>query len=80
MPKLKELATLWEKGEIKSSATGVATANVTSDQSLQGNQTDGIASNQSAVISDDKVNTLSAEKQEVSRIFDEKRCCSRARS
>ena len=50
---IKELTTLWEKGE-KTSATGVATANVTSEQPLQGDRADGIASNQSAVISTHK--------------------------
>ena len=60
---IQELTTLWEKGEEESSATGVATANVTSDQSSQGDGTDGIASNQSAAISADKGTTLSAEEQ-----------------
>lgn len=63
IPNLKELTTLWEKGEGNSSTTGVAPANVSSEQPLQGNKADGIASNQSAVISDGKVNTLSADKQ-----------------
>ncbi len=64
IPNLKELTTLWEKGEKKSSATGVAPANVSSDQSSQGDRTDGIASNQRVVNSDGKVNTLSSDKQE----------------
>ena len=63
IPNLKELTTLWEKGEINSSTTGVAPANVSSDQPLQGNKADGIASNQSVVMSGGKVSTLSPEKQ-----------------
>ena len=61
---LKELTTLWEKGEENSSATGVAPANVSSEQPLRGNKADGIASNQSAVISGDKGSKESLEKQE----------------
>lgn len=61
---LKELTTLWEKGEGGSSATGVAPANVSSAQSSQGNRTDGIASNQRAAISDGKGSDLSSDKQE----------------
>ena len=57
------MTTLWEKGEINSSTTGVAPANVSSDQPLQGNKADGIASNQSVVMSGDKVSTWSPEKQ-----------------
>ena len=41
----KNRPTLWAKCETNF-ATGVATANVTSTQSLQGDQTGGIASNQ----------------------------------
>lgn len=37
IPNLKELTTLWEKGEEYSSATGVAPANVPSEQPSQGN-------------------------------------------
>jgi hypothetical protein len=51
----KGLTTLWEKGENPSSATGVATANVTSTQSSHGDRTDGIASNQSVVSFSSKV-------------------------
>ena len=55
---LKELTSLWEKGENNTSATGVATANVSSDQPLLGNQTDGIASNQKDVNSGSKDSEL----------------------
>ena len=61
---LKELTSLWEKGENNTSATGVATANVSSDQPLLGNQTDGIASNQKDVNSDSKDSELSQKSKE----------------
>ena len=61
---LKGLPTLWEKGEGNSSATGVAPANVPSEQPLQGNKAAGIASNQSVVISVGKDNTLSPDRQD----------------
>lgn len=61
---LKGLTTLWEKGEGNSSATGVAPANVSSEQPLQGNKAAGIASNQSVVISVGKDNTLSPDRQD----------------
>ncbi len=64
IPNLKELTTLWEKGEGNSSTTGVAPANVSSEQPSQGNQAAGIASNQSVVISDGKDNTLSPDRQD----------------
>ena len=62
---LKELPILWEKGEKNSSTTGVAPANVTSDQSSRGDQTDDIASNQSTGFSTNKGNTSISDKQDV---------------
>ena len=49
---IEKSTVLWEKGENQSSATGVAPVNVTSGQSSQGNETAGIASNQSTVDSE----------------------------
>ena len=63
IPNLKELTTLWEKSEEKSSTTGVAPANVSSEQSSRGNRADGIASNQRVVVSEGKDSALSADGQ-----------------
>ena len=54
--KLKKLPILWEKGEVPSSAAGVATANVNSAKSSLSDQTSGIASNQSMGVSERKDN------------------------
>ena len=59
------MTTLWEKGEVNTSTTGVAPANVSSEQPSQGNKAVGIASNQSAVVSDGKVTDSASDKQEV---------------
>lgn len=61
--RLKELSTIWVKGEVLSSTASVAPANVTSAQSKQGDMKAGIASNQIEDNSADKVTTSSAQKQ-----------------
>lgn len=57
---------LWEKGAIKTSTTGVATANVTTEKAQQGNEPTGSASNQSNGLVG-KDNKLSDTKQEISK-------------
>lgn len=63
MANIKELTTLWEKGEGESSATGVVPANVASAQPLQDDRAVGIASNQRGVKSGGKGTTLSSDVQ-----------------
>ena len=55
---------LWEKGAIKTSTTGVAPANVTTEKAQQGNEPTGSASNQSNGLVG-KDNKLSDTKQEI---------------
>ena len=57
---------LWEKGAIKTSTTGVAPANVTTEKAQQGNKPTGSASNQSNGLVG-KDNKLSDTKQEISK-------------
>ncbi len=57
---------LWEKGAIKTSTTGVAPANVTTEKAQQGNEPTGSASNQSNGLVG-KDNKLSDTKQEISK-------------
>lgn len=59
---------LWEKGANKTSATGVAPANVTTEQAQQGNEPTGSASNHSNG-SDSKVTQSSETKQEKENKF-----------
>ncbi|WP_311156319.1 LPD38 domain-containing protein [Prevotella nigrescens] len=59
---------LWEKGANKTSATGVAPANVTTEQAQQGNEPTGSASNHSND-SDSKVTQSSETKQEKENKF-----------
>ena len=62
---LKKIPAVWVKGVDDTSTTGVAPANVTTDQPSQSDQAPGDASNQTEVSSDDKVNALSSEKQKI---------------
>lgn len=69
---LKNMTTLWAKGE-NNFATGVTTANVSSTQSLQGDQKGGIASNQRADVSTDKGSNLSSNNKENSEKVEEEK-------
>lgn len=74
---LKNMTTLWAKGE-NNFATGVTTANVSSTQSLQGDQKGGIASNQRADVSTDKGSNLSSNNKENSEKVAEEKVVSNA--
>lgn len=74
---LKNMTTLWAKGE-NNFATGVTTANVSSTQSLQGDQKGGIASNQRADVSTDKGSNLSSNNKGNSEKVEEEKAESNA--